>query len=130
MDDVNGNYDAKIYLFNTAKSFDGDFSNRGQFDFVKDDGTLATDKEKAKLKKFDQKHMYVKDNHQSTQDALSGLTQAEKETFNKITAGARQNQLFGYITTLIHEATHAKGNNDEDAAYRQEIKSYNGSKRK
>ena len=124
-----GGYDSRIFLFNTTSQFDGNFSNKDQFDLVNAEGALVTDAEKQGLQNFDKDHFYAQENHSNTQKAINGLSAENNKIFKRIIATASYNKKFGYITTLIHEFVHAKGIINEKTAYKNEIKSFKQSGR-
>jgi len=118
-------YDATIFLFNTTEKFDGNFENKDQFDFVHpEEDRLLTDDEKKNVKGFNEENFHAAENHENTNKAIKGLSKEDSDVLNKINSKARTNKLFGFVTTLIHEFTHAEGNDTEVPAYNREIESY------
>jgi len=117
-------YDSRIYLFNTESEFDIKSANPDDFELLLNNGSIASDKKRNRMIKKVRKRSRGKETHQSTQFAFEQLTEQQNRVLTKIMNVSKVDPRFARITTLIHEAIHAKGNDDEIDAYIQEIKSF------
>lgn len=121
-----GKYNEQIFIFNRTRKYDKENLNIEDFDLVIDKrnfASFASDEEK-KESLEDIKGATVWNTPEKHLKAYNNMTTKELEYLREIIRISQFSIEFCYVTVLLHEATHAFGDNSELGAFKAEIQSF------